>query len=192
MGDNANILVGQSAGGSDGTGLIWFGATGTTAPTDATTALNAGFLNAGMISEDGITVSFSENSNQIRAYGTMAVQRTVVTEQEYTFSFRFLETNEVSVAVYHRKALTAIVPAGGTGAFSLTDGTYARQLYTAVVEVVDGSNKLRMYMPSVEVTNRGDFEISAGNPMGREVTLTAYPNSSGVAIQYFYAIPNLG
>ncbi len=191
MGDNANLIVGSSAGGSDGTGLAWFGVSGSAAPTNATTALDAAYLNAGLITEDGITASFSEDSTEIRAYGTQVSQRTVITGQTTTFGLSFLESNEVSLAVYHRKALGAITPAVSTGAFSVTTGTFTRQLYSAVFEIVDGTNKIRAYAPSVEVTGRGDMSVSAGAAITYEVTLTAYP-VAGVAIQWFYAVPNLG
>lgn len=191
MGDANNLLVGSSAGGTDGTGLAWFAVPGTTLPTTATGALDAGFLNAGLITEDGLTASFSEDSQEIRAYGTQVSQRTVITGQTTTVQLTFLESNDVSLAVYHRKALGSISPAASTGAFTVTTGTFTRQLYSAVFHVVDGTNVLRAVAPSVEVTNRGDMQVSAGNAITYEVTLTCYP-VEGVAIQWLYAIPNLG
>ncbi len=191
MGDNANLLVGSAAGGSDGTGLAWFAPSGSTAPTNATTALDAAYLNAGLITEDGITASFSEDSTEIRAYGTQVSQRTVITGQTTTFQLSFLESNEVSLAVYHRKALGSITPAVSTGAFSVTTGTFTRQLYSAVFEIVDGVNKIRAYCPSAEGTGRGDMTVSAGAAITDEVTLTAYP-VAGISINWFYAVPNLG
>ncbi len=191
MSDNANLIVGTAAGGSDGTGLGWFGATGTTAPTDATTALNAGFLNAGGISEEGLTVSFSKETTDVRFYGSRVVQRTVTTSEKQTFKLKFMEHNEVSLAVFHGKTLTAIVPAVSTGAFSITTGISTQQRYAFVGQIVDGSNVTRIYCPNVEVTQQGDVQYSAGQPVGYDVTLTAYP-VSGVSISWFYAIPNLG
>lgn len=194
MGDANSLLVGSSGGGSDATGLAWFAATGTTAPADATTALNAGFKDAGLISEDGLSISFSESSKKIKAYGSQATQRTVVTDQEFSFKIRFIETNEISQAVFWRKAIGAIVPTVSTGTFNVTGGTYARQLYAAVFEVVDvtnGTNHLRFYAPSCEVTARDDVSISNGNEIGWGVTVTAYP-VAGVALQMFVASPNLG
>lgn len=191
MGDANNLLVGSGAGGSDGTGLAFFAPTGSTAPTNASGSLDAAFLNAGLITEDGISASFSVDSTEVRAYGSLIAQRTVITSQTTTMQLTFLESNEVSLAVYHRKALNAISPAVSTGAFSVTTGSYSRQLYSAVFEIVDGTNKIRAYLPSCEATGIGDMQISAGNPIQYEVTLTAYP-VSGTAIQWFYAIPNLG
>ncbi len=191
MSDNANLIVGTAAGGSDGTGLAWFAPTGTTGPPHTTTALNAGFLNAGGISEDGLTVAFDEQNTDIRFYGSRSVQRRVTTSEEQTFQLTFMEHNEISLAVYHKKALNSITPAVSTGAFGITTGLATVQKYAFVAVIVDGSNVTRIYAPSVEVTAKGNIQYSAGNPVGYEVTLTAYP-VSGVSINWFYAIPNLG
>ncbi len=124
VGDANNLIVGTSAGGSDGTGLAWFGVTGTTAPTDATTALNPAFKDSGLIAEDGVTAAFQSQQKKIKAVGSTVAQRTIVTDEETTFALKFLEVNEISMAVWHRKALNAITPAVSTGAFSVTTGLY--------------------------------------------------------------------
>lgn len=192
MGNNANILAGTTAAGSDGTGLAWFAPTGSTAPTDATTALAAAWRNAGMIDDNGATLKLSESSKTIKAYGSTAIQRTLVTDDTYTFDLTFLETNQYSQAVYHRLGITSISPTVGTGAFAVTDGTYSRQLYAMILDTIDGTNHVRIYCPQVEVTDRKDVQFQSGNPITWGVTLTAYPNSSGVAIQYYYVVSALG
>lgn len=191
MGDANNLLVATSAAGADGTGLAWFATVGTTAPTDAVTALNAGFKDSGLISEDGVTLALNETSKKIKAYGSQNTQRTVVTDQETTFALKFLEVNEVSSAVFHRKAIGSITPTVSTGAFSVTTGTYSRVLYAAVFDVVDGTNHIRMYCPSCEVTNRDNIQFSNGNEIPWGVTITAYP-VAGTSIAWYYAVPNLG
>lgn len=192
MSDNANLVVGVGAGGSDGTELAWFANTGTTAPTNATGALDAGFKGAGGVSEDGMTVAFNQETNDIRFYGSRTIQRRVIRSEEQTFQMTLMEHNEISLALYHNKALGSISPAVGTGAFSLTTGTStALQSYAMVAQIVDGVNVTRIYCPNVQVTGRGNIVYSAGNPVGYEITLTAYP-VAGVAIQWFYAIPSLG
>lgn len=191
MSDSSNLVVGIGAGGSDGTGLGWFGPPGSTLPTDATTALNAAFLNAGGISEDGLTVSFEEDNTDIRFYGSRTIQRRVTTNESQTFGLTFMEHNEVSLAVYHKKALNTISPAVSTGAFSITTGQAATQRYSMVAQIVDDVRITRIVCPAVEVSARGDLQYSAGNPVQFEVTLTAYP-VSGNSIIWYYALPNLG
>lgn len=192
MGNNANLLAGISAAGADGTGLAWFANTGTTAPTDSLASLNAGFKNAGLITEDGLSIKLSETSKKIKAYGSAATQRTIVTDQEFGFSLKFLETNQYSMAVWNRLPVTSITPGVGTGTFSMTSGTYATQRYAAVFDVIDGTNHIRAYCPSVEVTNRQDVQVGNGSEIAWGVDLTAYPNSSGVAIQWYFLVSALG
>ncbi len=192
MANNANIFAGLTAAGADGMGLAWFANTGTTAPTDSTTGLNAGFKNAGMITEDGLTVKFSESQKKIKGYGSPQVQRVLTTDVETSFDLAFLETNQYSQAVFHRLAITSITPGVGVGNFSVTTGNYTRQLYAAVFDMVDGTNHIRAYCPSVEVTGRSDVKFSNGNEATWPVTLTAYPNSSGVAIQWYMLMAATG
>lgn len=191
MSDNSNLVVGIGAGGSDGTGLGWFAPPGATGPTTAVSALDAAFLNAGGISEDGLTVSFDETSTDFRFYGSRSVQRSIITEESQTFTLTMMEHNEVSLAIYHGKSLGSITPAVSTGQFSLTTGTVSSQRYAFVGQIVDDVRVTRIYAPSVQITARGDLQYSAGNPVQFEVTLTAYP-VAGVAIQWLYALPNLG
>jgi hypothetical protein len=192
VGNNANIFAGTQSAGADGTGMAWFAPTGSTAPTDATTALAAAFHNAGMIADNGLTVHFSETSKTIKAFGSTAIQRTLVTDDVFNFDIEFLETNQYSQAVFHRLPITSISPGVGTGAFSLTTGTYVRQQYAAVFDLIDGTNHIRAYAPTCEVTNKKDVQFSAGNEAAWGVTLTAYPNSAGVAIQWYYLMAALG
>lgn len=191
MADNENMLVGVSAAGSDGLGLAWFAPEGTTAPVDDSGALNAAFLDAGGISEEGITLAMNESNKKIKFYGSQLSQRTIITDQETTFQMKFMESNPVSLAVYWRKALGSISPAVGTGKFALTHGSHEARYYSAVFDVIDGTKRLRFYVPRFEVTNRENLSIGNGNEISWGATLTAYP-VAGVAVQMFFAIPSLG
>lgn len=192
MGNNQNILAGTGAAGSDGTGLAWFAPTGSTAPTDATTALAAAWKNAGMITDNGLTGKVNTSSKDVKAYGSLQIQRKIITDSSLQFDIAFLETNQYSQAIYWGLSLSAISPTVGTGAFNFTFGTYTRQLFAAVFDIIDGTNRLRYYCPSVEVTDRKDFQVGNGQEISWGVTLTAYPNSSGVALQQYDVVPALG
>jgi hypothetical protein len=190
--DNRGLLAGTSAAGADGLGLVWMAPTGSTAPTDSTTALAAAWKNMGGIAETGVKIKQATSTTKKKFYGSPAVQRTLVTDQEYTVDVTFGETNARVMEVFWRKALNSITPTVTTGAFSTTAGTYVRQLYAAVVDMVDGTNHIRYYMPSVEVTNQGDVSIANSETLEWAVTLSAYPDTSGNAIYPFFALPYLG
>ena len=189
MADANYILAGIAGGGASGSELAYFAPTGSTAPTNATAALDAAFLPAGYVSEDGLTKGVDEDTNTIRAYGSYAPVRTITKSSTVTFQCQFLETNKVSVAVYQRLGLSAITVTAG--AFSVTEGPARTQRYAGVFEVIDGSRLCRVYCPLLEVTDREEFKVGAGEAVLYGVTMTAYPGTDGVAAKYFYVIPGL-
>lgn len=192
MADNRGMIAGTGATGVDGLGLVWMAATGSTAPTDATTALAAAWRNMGGQTEAGVTIKQSTSTTKKKFYGSPAVQRTLITDQEYIVDAIFAEVNARSMEVFWRKALNSITPAVTTGAFSVTAGTYVRQLYALVVDMVDGTNRIRYYLPSVECTSQGDQKIANSQTLEFPVSLSAYPDVSGNAIYTYFALPYLG
>ena len=188
MADNAKILAGVTAGGSDGMGLAWFAPDNSTLPTTALEVLDAAFLNAGMITEDGLTFKPSKSVKEIKGYGSTQVQRVLVTEEKTTFELVFLETNEVSMAIYSSAEVDSITP-DGTGAFEVDFGTSTPTRYTTVFDVIDGLNHIRFCCPHVEVSDRKEVKVANGESIGWGVTVTAYPDSTGNAV-YTYIIVN--
>ncbi|GAA2346961.1 hypothetical protein [Dactylosporangium salmoneum] len=192
MSDNRNLLAGINGTGLDGTGLVWMAPIGSTAPTDASTSLAAAWKNMGGITEAGITVKLATQTTKKKFYGSAATQRTIVTDQDYSVDAVFGETNARTMEVFWRKALNSITPTVGTGAFATTAGSYTRQLYALVTDMVDGTNRMRLYFPQVEVTNQNDVKVANTEAVEWGVTLSAYPDTSGNAIYPFFVIPSLG
>lgn len=192
MADNRNLIVATSGTGADGLALIWMAATGSTAPTDSTSALAAAWKNMGGIAETGASIKQSVSTTKKKFFGSPAIQRTIVTDQETTIDTVFGETNARTQEVYWHKALGSITPATTTGVFATTGGTYIRQLYALVVDMVDGVNHMRFYCPQVEVTSNADVTLANSDNVAWGVTFSAYPDTSGNYIYPFFAIPSLG
>ena len=59
-------------------GAVFVAPTGTTLPTDATTALGTAFKELGYVSEDGVTNNNSPESENVKAWGgdTVLIRRT--------------------------------------------------------------------------------------------------------------------
>ena len=191
-GNASNILAGINGSGTAGNSLAYFGVVGSTAPSDASTAPAVAFKDAGWCSEDGLSGKYAEESKDIPAFGTFSPVRTITTGSKQTFDVTFLESNPVSLAVYHRKALTDLVPTTGTGALDFTTGPASTVQYAAIFDLVDGSNRLRAFCPTVQVTDRGDFTAKSGEVISYPVTLTAFPGTDGVSVHWFYLVPSLG
>lgn len=184
--DANNVLAGIGAGGAAGLSLAWFGPTSATAPTNATNPLNT-FKDAGFCDASGLTVGDSVTSNPVLAYGTLVPVRVIIQQEITTFKVSFLESSTTALEVYNRKAISSITPS--SSAFTITQvSTGTRQLYSAVFDMVDGTNHIRAYCPVVEVTDRDDLQIAAGQPVKYGVTLTAYPDASGNVVKWFYVV----
>lgn len=156
----------------------------------ATAIIPTSFKDAGMVDPAGLAMKVAESTNDVRAFGSLQVQRTFFTEGKQTFDLTFLETNHTSLEVYHRLPIGTTGTAGMDGYISgVTDGVPQVQFYSGVFDVVDGLNHLRAYCPSIQNTGRGDMNIGFGQAVKRPVTLTAYPDTNGVAI-YWYPVMN--
>lgn len=186
------VLAGVGAGGSGGTSLAWFGPLGTPLPTSASASLNSAFLDAGYITEDGLTREVEEDSSDVPAYGVSVPVRTLTNSSKVTFQLTFLQTGPVSLAVYHRLPLDAadLIP-DANGAMDFTEGTSRTIKYAAVFDITDGDNRYRMVCPSLQVTDREGMAIKAGEPITYGVTLTAYPGSDGVAVHHYVVLDDL-
>jgi hypothetical protein len=191
MSGNAAQVLAGIAGGGTGSSLAYFAPFGTAAPADAKTALAVPYLDAGWITEDGLSAQVAESSTDIPAFGTFSPVRTIVTESKQTFDIAFLESNPVSLAVYHRLDLDGITVDDTDGSFDFKTGGSASVPMVAVFELVDGDNHVRAVCEHVEVTDRGDLNIRSGEAVTYPVTLTAFPDVNGVSVHWYYELAAL-
>ena len=154
-------------------GEVLVGATTAAAPTGTATA-TTGFTGLGYVSEDGVTETRDRSSDDIKAWQGGATVRTVVTEANLTYSFRLLETKKETVELYYGTTVTA---AATEGNFTIVpSNTGGRKSF--ILDVVDGTELLRVYIPQGEVTEVGEITYSNGEPIGYEVTVTAYADTT--------------
>ncbi len=195
MSANRDLILAGIAGGGTGSSLAWFAPKGSTVPTAASgtgATLDVAFLDAGWISEDGLRKGVDENVTDINAYGSTVPVRSFVTRSKLTFGLTFLETNKVTLSVYNRLPLTggsALTITSGKTSFS--EGSARVAQYAAVFDAIDGSNRLRIVVPVLEVTERAEYNVKAGEAITYGVTATAYPGSDGVAAVYYYEVAGM-
>jgi hypothetical protein len=160
------------------TGSVYRAPLATAAPTSQASALNVAFVELGYIGEDGVTQSVpaSGDSTAIKAWQNGATVRTVrsASEDPATFSFVALETNKTVLESYYGATVTQTVTEG-----SLTiNTTSTRTHYAWVIDVVDGSELERIYIPDGVVSEVGDRVYANGEPIGYEMTISADYQSS--------------
>lgn len=164
MATAANVRVGV-------TGSVHFAATGTTLPTDATTALDVAFTDLGYITDDGVVQAIDRSTTDMKAWGGDVV-RTVQTEHNVTYTFSMMETNDDVLQLFYADADASTTTTEITGA-QAQRGSWA-------VEVVDGSEKIRLVIPDGEITGVGDVTYATEEAIVYELTVTAYPDGSSV------------
>jgi hypothetical protein len=179
--DATQVAVGQDL-------YAYVAPTGSTAPTDATTAVAAAFKDLGWVNEDGLTEGASLEKTDIKGVNGSTV-RSVITGQSKTFKLTLLESKNINVlGLYYGSSSTFT---GATGPATVSVKSKARDLRAFIFDIFDGSDTTRIYVPTAEVSSVGDIVYNAsGTPIGYEVEITAYADTSNVWFKKFtsYAI----
>lgn len=160
---NVNVAV---------TGAVSVAPEGTTAPTTAISALDAAFKTVGYITQDGVTESRERSVSNIVAWQNSDVVRTVITEASIKLMFGMLETNADSVKLFYGSAVSGV-----DGSVQIVPGqTGGRQSF--VVDYVDGSSLVRLYIPHGEVVEVDDVVLTSGDAVVYSVTIQAFPDAT--------------
>jgi hypothetical protein len=154
-------------------GEVLVGATTASAPT-GTGGTTTGFTGLGYVSEDGVTETRDRSSDTIKAWQNADTVRTVVTDSSLTYTFTLIETNIDTVELFYGVEVTSAVAEGNF--VILPASTGGRKSF--ILDVVDGSELRRTYIPSGEVTEVGEVVYASGEPIGYEVTITAYHHTA--------------
>lgn len=166
--DSSNVRVA-------GSGEIAVGATTATAPTD-TGALPTGFTGLGYLSEDGFTEARERTVDDIKGWQNADTVRSVVTDSGLTYSFTMIETKKETVELYYG---TTVTQSASNGNYVIVPAdTGGRKSF--ILDVIDGSDLKRIYIPQGEVSEVGEVAYANGEPIGYEVTIKTYPDS-GIA-----------
>lgn len=178
----ANTASYVAAGKPKITGGVWYAPAGSTLPTDATTALDSAFVCLGYVSEDGVTVGMTRDSEDIKAWGGDTVM-TTQTEFGETFQFTLIETLNIDV----KKAIFGAANVTGTLANGLTTQVNSGELPAAcwVFEMIQNSVPCRIVVPQGKVSEMGDTVYNDSDPIGYDITITALPDTAGnVSYEY--------
>lgn len=164
-----------SAAKPKASGVVYVAPTNTTAPTDATTALAAGFVSLGYVSEDGISNGVERSVEAIREMGGNEVL-TIQTEFGDTFSFTLISSKDVNVrkAVYGDSHVSGTLAAGMTTEVSSDELPYKSWVIELVLS--DGDVQ-RIYIPSAKVTELDEITYKKDSAIGYGITLNAQPIS---------------
>lgn len=170
------------------TGAIYRGALNTTLPTTADEALAAGFECLGYLNEDGITNSNTRESDSFKAWGGDTVL-TSQTSYSDTFNFKLIEylKKAVKETVFGETNVTGALATGMT----VTANSKELTSYAWVIDMIMRDDTLnRIVIPSGKVSEVGDITYSDSELVAYDVTVTAFPDTSGnTHYEYLKAAP---
>ena len=164
------------------TGGILSAPLSTTRPTDAVTALPAGFVKKGYVGEDGVKKTVDKTDEKIRAWGGSTV-KIVRQEHSVSYSWTFLESGnaEVLKAIYGADNVIitpATVDHGAQIEIRETGQMLPRESW--LLEMKDGDTAIREYIPDGQLAVSGDVQFVHSNVIQYTVTLEAFPDANGV------------
>lgn len=177
----ANDVTKVAVAGPKVAGAVYNAVSGTALPTTEVASLNAAFKLSGYIADSGLVQHIGADSTDVMAWGGDLVRR-VQSSHDVTYDLELLETNEVSQGVYYGTANVAKTAAGVSAGEKLVIQIKATVLPRGpwVFEFVDGTRTGRLVLPVAQVTNRGDVTYVHSDAVRYPITLTAYPDASGV------------
>jgi len=154
---------------------VYTAPTGSTAPTDTTTALNAAFVNMGLMDEEQMTWTRNVDRNELRSMGGRMV-RVKRQAQSMQFSFTPLENS-------HEVFLRANPGSSAATATGITTRTFKSQttaLRAMVLHLVEGSIRSRLWIPSCEIFSDGDRTIGPEDKYKTPMTVVVYPGTADI------------
>lgn len=173
MATAGNVSAGKPKVG----GAVFRAASGTTAPTDATTTLAGDFKELGYCSEDGLVNSNSPSTTDIKAWGGDTVL-VIQEEKEDTFQLTLIETMNIEVlkAVYGSDNVTGTL---STGITVTANADEPEEGVWVIDMILNGGALKRIVVPHGKISELGDISYTDSDAVGYEITITAIPDTDG-------------
>jgi hypothetical protein len=152
-----------------GTGECYYAPEGTSAPTDAATALPVAWKGLGYTSTDGVQFTFSRDTNDINAWQGSKL-RVLTNAEPVSFQLTLLET----------KTDTLLVAFGGG---TVVNGNYTppvegdNAVRSFAIDTADSATKVRYYFPRAQVSGDVSFNLARTDAVGYALTFGVLANT---------------
>ncbi|WP_461296335.1 phage tail tube protein [Streptomyces harbinensis] len=167
------------------TGAVYVAPRGTSTPDSSDTSWPTGFVDLGWISDDGIAENNSADTSEIRGWQGGQTVRKVISSSEMTFAFTCIETSRAVLELYHKGS--KMITTNGASVLAIKAPGPDRRTFG--LDVIDGDSHIRIVVPDGEVTETGEISYRSDQAIGYQITITAYPDASGVVAYKYSADP---
>jgi len=161
---------------SDG-GVFYRAPLGTTLPTDATSPLNALFMDHGWLGEDGITLMVNRETTDHHAFGSDLVKTTQDNYKEQ-LQLTLLESDPDVFETVFGPGIT-LGTAGGSRTIVIEHRSQQLPRSAFVVEVIDGNKTRRLVIQEGMVTTLDDINYVHSDLLAYTITVDCYKPASG-------------
>jgi hypothetical protein len=167
--DADNVRVGLN-------GSVYIAPKGTTAPVDLDSAWGTGWVDLGYLSDDGVEMSYSTDTEDINAWQSLSPVRKVLTGVDMTLGFTAIELKTSTVTLYFPSAtMTDVSP----GVHKLSIPAAPEPDERAIgLEWVDGDIKNRLVIARGEVSDRDSITLARSSAVQLPMTVSAYADTA--------------
>lgn len=157
-------------------GSVFIAPKGTAAPTDLTAAWPTGWVDLGYLSDDGVSLEYGTDSEDITAWQSLSPVRKVLTSVDMTLAFTAIELKGSTISLYFPGSELTEASEGVTQLSIPAAPTPDERAIG--LEWRDGDITNRLIIPRGEVTDRGAITIGRSAAVGLEMTVSAYADSA--------------
>lgn len=172
-------------------GVLYIAPKGTTAPTDASTALANTFKQIGYAAkDDGLTITANRETQQWDAWEADDVVR-VLDSHSVEVKFKLMEPFDENAAKMLFGAANVTVSSGVVTKISINSDELEEHVLVAEMLCRDG-RKMRAVVPRFNIDQEGDIVFKRGEPVSPEVTGAALAPATGGKVTLHFATPTPG
>ena len=160
-------------------GMFYRAPLGTTLPTDASSPLNALFVDHGWCGEDGITLVVNRDTTQHHAFGSDLVKTTQDKYQE-SLKLTLLESDpDVLETVFGADSVVLGVDGGGSRTIAIAHSSTMLPRSAFVVDFIDGTKLRRIVIQEGAVVDLDDIKYVHSDLLSYAISIDAYKPASG-------------
>ena len=170
------------------TGAIKHAPLGTAIPTladikKAGVTLNQAFTGNEYVSEDGLTLTPSRSTTDIKDWSGATVRK-VLESFDGTLSWTMISTNEgaLSIAFGSGHVTTSAAATDHGAQVQAALGAYLPEEQAWVFLMKDGDARIVIAVPDGQITEVGEVTFASNAAVGWNVTLSCYPDTNGNCI----------
>ena len=176
----AQVTVGAAAA----TGAIFVAPSGTTLPTDATTALANTYVLLGFTSEEGVQISEDSSTESIKAWEGHVTVYNVRTEYTENISFTPIQCNaDVAKLTWGDDKVVV----GSNGAITAKHHGGTLEPVVIAIETTPREGIVRRYCGTFQLSERGEVALDGSQVDGRSLTFDAIADANGVTMYEYTA-----